>query len=108
MRRLTAAYMTRAIMLIFFGEYRGHDHPHDPGPRMMIPLQVLAGLAVVVGFLNIPKSFPVIGDRIGLTLEHWIEPGGGDVFPVIGHGEAERGHGHRGIADRSLRHLRHL
>ncbi len=84
---LTAAYMTRAIMLIFFGEYRGHDHPHDPGPRMMIPLQVLAGLAVVVGFLNIPKGFPVIGDRIGLTLERWIEPGGGNVFPVISHGE---------------------
>ena len=84
---LTAAYMTRAIMLIFFGEYRGHDHPHDPGPRMMIPLQVLAGLAVVVGFLNIPKEFPVIGSSIGLTLEHWIEPGGGDVFPVIDHGK---------------------
>ena len=85
---LTAAYMTRVIMLTFFGEYRGHDTPHDPGPRMMIPLQILAVLAIVVGFLNIPKSFPVIGESIGLTLEHWIEPGGGDVFPVIDHGKA--------------------
>jgi NADH-quinone oxidoreductase subunit L len=84
---LTAAYMTRVIMLVFFGEYRGHDHPHDPGPRMLVPLQVLAGLAVVVGFLNVPKELPLIGDRIGLTLEHWIEPGGGDVFPVIDHGK---------------------
>lgn len=84
---LTAAYMTRVIMLTFFGEYRGHDTPHDPGPRMMIPLQVLAFLAIVVGFLNIPKGFPIIGKHIGLTMEHWIEPGGGDVFPVISHGK---------------------
>ena len=26
---LTAAYMTRCVYLTFFGEYRGHDHPHE-------------------------------------------------------------------------------
>lgn len=82
---LTAAYMTRVIMLVFFGEYRGHDHPHDPGPRMMVPLQVLAGLAVVAGFINMPSDW--VGDRVGLLFEKWVEPGGGDVFPVIGHGK---------------------
>ncbi len=26
---LTAAYMTRCVYLTFFGEYRGHHHPHE-------------------------------------------------------------------------------
>ena len=31
---LTAAYMTRCVYLTFFGEYRGHGHPHEsPKPR---------------------------------------------------------------------------
>ena len=49
---MTAAYMTRVIWLTFFGTYRGHAHPHESGPRITIPLQILAGLAVVVGFLT--------------------------------------------------------
>ena len=30
---LTAAYMTRCVYLTFFGEYRGHGHPHESEPR---------------------------------------------------------------------------
>ena len=30
---LTAAYMTRCVYLTFFGEYRGHGHPHESPPR---------------------------------------------------------------------------
>ena len=30
---LTAAYMTRCIYLTFFGEYRGHGHPHESPSR---------------------------------------------------------------------------
>ncbi len=84
---MTAAYMTRAIWLTFFGTYRGHAHPHESGPRITIPLQILAGLAVVVGFLNVPKELPLIGDSFGLKFEEWFEPGGGSTFPVIGHGK---------------------
>ena len=29
---MTAAYMTRVLWLTFFGEYRGHGHPHESGP----------------------------------------------------------------------------
>jgi len=51
---LTAFYMTRAIWLTFFGEYRGHGHPHE-SPRVMTgPLLILAGLSVVAGFLGAP------------------------------------------------------
>ncbi len=76
---MTAAYMTRAIWLTFFGDYRGHAHPHESGPRITIPLIVLAGLAVVVGFLNMPSPFV---SAIGLPsswahkFEDWVEPEG--------------------------------
>jgi NADH-quinone oxidoreductase subunit L len=53
---LTAFYMTRAVLLTFFGEYRGHgEHaaqPHESPRAMTIPLVVLATGSVVVGFLN--------------------------------------------------------
>ncbi|MDP9069521.1 MAG: NADH-quinone oxidoreductase subunit L [Actinomycetota bacterium] len=54
---LTALYMTRACVKTFWGEYRGHGHPHEAGGAMVTPLWILAGAAVVVGFLG----FPVIG-----------------------------------------------
>ena len=82
---MTAAYMTRVIWLTFFGTYRGHVHPHESGPRITIPLQILAGLAVVVGFLNVPAELPILGDAFGLKFEFWFEPGGGSTFPVISH-----------------------
>jgi len=49
---MTAAYMTRCVYLTFFGEYRGHHHPHESPKAITIPLIVLAGLSVVAGFAN--------------------------------------------------------
>lgn len=49
---MTAAYMTRCIYLTFFGEYRGHGHPHESPPAITGPLVVLAGFSVVAGLLN--------------------------------------------------------
>ena len=74
---LTAAYMTRAVYLTFFGEYRGHAHPHESGRRITTPLVILAGLAMVVGFLNIPKplmKFFGLPEGWGMRFEHWVEP----------------------------------
>jgi NADH-quinone oxidoreductase subunit L len=86
---MTAGYMTRAIWLIFFGEYRGHVHPHESPKVMTIPLVVLAGLSVVTGFLNFPDDwFGGLGERYGLKFEQWVEPGGGDTFHVISHGDS--------------------
>jgi NADH-quinone oxidoreductase subunit L len=39
---LTAFYMTRSLMLTFFGEYRGHAHPHESPFNMVFPLVVLS------------------------------------------------------------------
>jgi NADH-quinone oxidoreductase subunit L len=53
----------------------GHDivhrrefHPHEAGWHMWVPLVILAGLAAVAGFMNLPFSSDV------KFLEHWLEP----------------------------------
>jgi NADH-quinone oxidoreductase subunit L len=47
---LTAFYIARATRLAFFGSYRGDGHPHEGGWVMTVPLFVLAGLTLVLGF----------------------------------------------------------
>src|SRR5690606_12543905 len=81
---MTAAYMTRVIYLTFFGEYRGHGHPHESGPRITVPLQILAFFAVVAGFFNLPDGFKLVPDSWQLRFEHYVEPVGG-YFPGISH-----------------------
>jgi NADH-quinone oxidoreductase subunit L len=49
---LTAAYMTRCVWLTFFGEYRGHGHPHESPKAITGPLVVLAGMSVIAGLAN--------------------------------------------------------
>jgi NADH-quinone oxidoreductase subunit L len=51
---LTALYMARACFKTFWGEYRGHGHPHESGQAIVAPLWVLAIAACTVGFLGIP------------------------------------------------------
>ncbi|PYT20791.1 MAG: NADH-quinone oxidoreductase subunit L, partial [Acidobacteria bacterium] len=51
---MTAFYVFRAMFLTFFGEYRGHEHPHESPPAMTIPLAVLALLSLMGGFIKIP------------------------------------------------------
>src|SRR5215831_3196189 len=53
---ITAFYVSRAMFLTFFGEPRGHHHPHESPPVMWIPLAVLAVLSMVGGYLfNVPE-----------------------------------------------------
>jgi NADH-quinone oxidoreductase subunit L len=46
--------MTRCVYLTFFGEYRGHGHPHESPPAITVPLIVLAVFSVGAGVLNAP------------------------------------------------------
>ena len=68
---LTAYYMTRQVILVFWGEPRwgndeGHEvHPHEAPPTMTIPLVVLAAASVLGGLINLPWVH---------TLEHFLEP----------------------------------
>ncbi|MGA9774707.1 MAG: NADH-quinone oxidoreductase subunit L [Candidatus Dormiibacterota bacterium] len=52
---LTSFYIFRVVWVAFFGEPRSAnaEHAHEAPPLMLIPVVVLAGLATVVGFLNI-------------------------------------------------------
>jgi NADH-quinone oxidoreductase subunit L len=65
---LTAYYMTRQVILVFYGDARwktaeshtepagsgGHVQPHEAPPTMTIPLIVLAGAAALGGVINLP------------------------------------------------------
>jgi NADH-quinone oxidoreductase subunit L len=48
---LTAFYVFRAMFLTFFGEYRGHHHPHESPAVMLAPLVALAALSLAGGLL---------------------------------------------------------
>ena len=63
---LTAFYMTRAMVMTFFGEPRWEDgvHPHDPPKIMMLPVLVLAAASVVGGYLLV----------LGGGVQHWLTP----------------------------------
>jgi NADH-quinone oxidoreductase subunit L len=76
---LTAFYMTRQVILIFFGKSRSlaAEHAVESPAVMTIPLIILAVLSLVGGILNLPKwSFLGPAQEIlGHSLEHTIETG---------------------------------
>lgn len=54
---LTAFYMFRLFFKVFTGEYRGEHEPKENGKLMTVPLSILAGLAILAGFVNTPLGF---------------------------------------------------
>jgi NADH-quinone oxidoreductase subunit L len=64
---ITAFYMTRLMILTFFGEARWDEgaHPHESPPTMTIPLIILAAFSAFAGLFNTP---------VRLALEHFLEP----------------------------------
>jgi NADH-quinone oxidoreductase subunit L len=60
---MTAFYVFRAFFMAFFGDYRGHHHPHESPFVMWGPLVVLAALSLGGGFIKVPRYleplFPV-------------------------------------------------
>ena len=72
---LTAFYMTRQVILTFFGKPRysdagddGEIKPHESPWTMTFPLVALAVLSVVGGLIQLPFSSST------KRLEHWLEP----------------------------------
>ncbi|MGH9124202.1 MAG: NADH-quinone oxidoreductase subunit L [Acidimicrobiales bacterium] len=49
---MTAGYMTRCVWLTFYGEHRGHGHPHESPKLITVPLIVLTVMAVAAGWIN--------------------------------------------------------
>jgi NADH-quinone oxidoreductase subunit L len=62
---VTAFYMTRVMLMTFFGQKRWADgvHPHESPKVMTVPLIVLAALSTVAGLLV-----------FGGWIDHWLEP----------------------------------
>jgi NADH-quinone oxidoreductase subunit L len=91
---LTAVYMTRLMVLTFWGNLRSneadahgahhstaqrkdeHEHhgglPHESPPSMVIPLVVLAIGAIFAGYLGVPEGLS--GGRIPNYFEHLLAP----------------------------------
>jgi NADH-quinone oxidoreductase subunit L len=68
---LTAFYMTRMVVLAFFGERRWSEgvHPHESPGVMVGPMAVLAILAVIAGAFDLPAYLHVRGaERLGRFL----------------------------------------
>jgi NADH-quinone oxidoreductase subunit L len=91
---LTAFYMTRQVLYVFFGEsrlrthdsaYSGHDSvPHESPSVMTMPLVVLAACSVLLGLIGTPAwhvfhAF-VNGERIGVDFGRFGENG---ILPVM-------------------------
>ncbi len=68
---VTAFYMMRALSLTFFGEYKGHGHPHESPTSMTLPLIGLAVFALTAGWVNMPGIYTGFTDwlatRVPLT-----------------------------------------
>ena len=76
---LTAYYMTRQVIMVFYGEAKWKDHandhgahgdfePHESPKIMLFPLVVLAVLSVIGGAMQLPFSKKLH------FLEHWLAP----------------------------------
>jgi NADH-quinone oxidoreductase subunit L len=85
----TAAYMTRTIWYAFFngkfkGDTHGHGEPHENGPRITVPLVILAFFGTVAGLANLPTKFLFdvgLPESVTLRFEHLVEPIGA-FFPT--------------------------
>ena len=79
---ITAVYMSRLIILTFFGEYRGskesEEHIHEAPASMLIPMVVLAVGAIFAGYFW--------ADSLGMTMFR------DSLAPVVGAAQAGAAH----------------
>lgn len=84
----TAFYMFRLVFMTFYGECRinpkAKDHLHESPLTITIPLMVLGFLAVVGGYLGMPKLMGMLPNYF----EHWLDP----VFEQANHYGATYAH----------------
>lgn len=71
----TAFYITRQIIMTFFGDPRTEaaKHAHESAWTMTTPLIILAFFAITAGWMNIPTEFPVLGPIAhSLGIDQWF------------------------------------
>ena len=74
---LTAFYMTRQVSYVFLGKYRGHHPPHESPGIMTMPLMILAGCTVLLGFIWTPllpwfRDFLTTGEHEAFSFGQWM------------------------------------
>ncbi|MBN1922541.1 MAG: NADH-quinone oxidoreductase subunit L [Anaerolineae bacterium] len=71
---LTAFYTARQICLVFLGSPRSEPavHARESNRAMTTPLWILAGFAIVLGWLGIPEHFPVLGGIIPNWFDEFV------------------------------------
>jgi len=74
---ITAFYMTRALVMTFFGSKRWEEdvHPHEAPSSMTMPMIALGALSLVGGGLLV----------LGGGTQHWLEPSVGKSLEVGTH-----------------------
>lgn len=70
---LTGMYTFRMFFLVFYGEAKTAVH-HTPGPVMMVPLYILAGLSTIAGFIELPHTLGHV-----TLFSNWLMP----VLPTV-------------------------
>ncbi|MEO5901465.1 MAG: NADH-quinone oxidoreductase subunit L [Ilumatobacteraceae bacterium] len=91
---LTAYYMTRQVILVFYGKAKWEDaheehgahgdmRPHESPPLMVLPLVALAGLAIIAGVIQLPFNHNT------QFLEKWLAPATEFAQRNIGHSWAD-------------------
>jgi NADH-quinone oxidoreductase subunit L len=106
---LTAIYMTRLMVLTFWGEERFRKHaPHEPGAHapvhadaharephespavMWVPLAILAVLSFAGGFVGVPPALSsLVGSHAPNHFEHFLEPAVAKLPPAAHAAQAE-------------------
>jgi NADH-quinone oxidoreductase subunit L len=91
---ITALYMTRMMLYTFHGPNRSGEaerrYLHEAPSVMTVPLVVLAVLAFVGGWLNLPHLFAWMGPEA--SLHHWLEPVVGPAAAALSLGRGELSH----------------
>jgi NADH-quinone oxidoreductase subunit L len=89
---ITAFYMFRMWKIVFFGTPRSEnaDHAHENGPAIVLPLIVLAVLAVVAGYPFVYRHFSAVFELVPEAegSAHWTIFGTSLVVLVVGAGFA--------------------
>ncbi len=76
---LTALYIFRAVFMTFGGQVQSRFKPHESGKVMVIPMSLLAILAISAGYFNATGGFlKLLGDD---HTHSWIY----GIFGVLGH-----------------------
>lgn len=89
----TAFYTARQLTLVFLGKPRtaAAEHASESRKVMTVPLVILAVFAIAIGWVGIPKAFPLLGsispawfqEFVGTMLAHEVHEEAHSYIPLL-------------------------